>query len=203
MEFYATLGDPCARRDILDQMFQAGMTGIRVNLSHTSLTQCAPLLQELYWPSARGAGRGNAHLILDLQGPELRVGELPRPISLREGEELSGDGGERALCSNACLLARALERTEDRTPVFQGGREVLAGLTVEEHSAWAEFVCSRSGGHTADLCGQLFFFQIPKGVTTAHLRELYWTTPGGFAHHPKRRQPLHMEEITSSPLAWK
>ncbi len=57
----------------------------------------------------------------------------------------------------------------------------FAGLTVEEHSAWAEFVCSRSGGHTADLCGQLFFFQIPKGVTTAHLRELYWTTPGGFA----------------------
>ncbi len=94
MEFYATLGEPCARRDILDQMFQAGMTGIRVNLSHTSLTQCAPLLQELYWPSARGAGRGNAHLILDLQGPELRVGDLPRPILLREGDEvLLGDGG--------------------------------------------------------------------------------------------------------------
>ena len=37
MEFYATLGDPCARRDILDSMFRAGMTGIRVNLSHTTL----------------------------------------------------------------------------------------------------------------------------------------------------------------------
>ena len=55
----------------------------------------------------------------------------------REGEELSGDGGERALCSNACLLARALERTEDRTPVFQSGREVLAGLTVAEIAALA------------------------------------------------------------------
>ena len=94
MDYYATLGDPCARRDILDKLFQAGMTGARVNLSHTSLKQCAPLLQELYWPSARRAGRADAHLILDLQGPELRIGDLPRPIPLKEGEEvLLGDGG--------------------------------------------------------------------------------------------------------------
>ena len=94
MEFYATLGDPCARRDILDKLFRAGMTGIRVNLSHTSLDKCAPLLEGLYWPAAQQAGREDAHLILDLQGPELRVGELPRPILLREGDEvLLGDGG--------------------------------------------------------------------------------------------------------------
>jgi len=75
-------------------MFQAGMTGIRVNLSHTSLPECAPLLQELYWPAARDAGREEAHLILDLQGPELRVGDLPWPVSLRQGEEvLLGEGG--------------------------------------------------------------------------------------------------------------
>ena len=94
MEFYATLGDPCARRDILDKLFRAGMTGIRVNLSHTSLDKCAPLLERLYWPAARAAGRADAHLILDLQGPELRVGQLTRAISLREGSELLlGDGG--------------------------------------------------------------------------------------------------------------
>lgn len=50
----------------------------------------------------------------------------------REGAELSRDGRERALCSNACLLARALEGTEDQLPVFADGRAVLAGLTVEE-----------------------------------------------------------------------
>ena len=94
MEFYATLGDSCAKREIIDKLFQAGMTGIRVNLSHTSLAKCAPLLEGLYWPAARSAGKEGAHLILDLQGPELRVGELPRPIPLREGEELLlGDGG--------------------------------------------------------------------------------------------------------------
>ena len=57
MDFYATLGDPCAKRDILDKLFRAGMTGIRVNLSHTSLDKCAPLLERLYWPAARAAGR--------------------------------------------------------------------------------------------------------------------------------------------------
>lgn len=94
MEYYATLGDPCARRDIIDQLFQVGMTGIRVNLSHTSLTKCAPLLEEVYWPAARQAGRADAHLILDLQGPELRIGELSRPVKLREGDDvLLGDGG--------------------------------------------------------------------------------------------------------------
>lgn len=94
MEYYATLGKPCAQRDIMDQLFQAGMTGIRVNLSHTSLSKCAPLLDSVYWPSARQAGREKAHLILDLQGPELRVGELPRPVMLRENDEvLLGDGG--------------------------------------------------------------------------------------------------------------
>ena len=94
MEYYATLGDPCANRDILDKMFRAGMTGVRLNMSHTSLTQCAPLLEELYWPAARKAGREGAHLILDLQGPELRVGDLHQPIALREGLDiLLGDGG--------------------------------------------------------------------------------------------------------------
>ena len=57
MEFYATLGDPCAKREVLEKLFRAGMTGIRVNLSHTSLAKCAPILEELYWPAARAAGR--------------------------------------------------------------------------------------------------------------------------------------------------
>ena len=71
----------------------------------------------------------------------------------READELAGDGRERALCSNACLLARALERTEDKTPVFSGGQEVLAGLTVEEIAAlagrWSAF--SRESGPGLDL----------------------------------------------------
>mgnify|MGYP000122760121 CR=1 FL=1 len=59
----------------------------------------------------------------------------------REAEELAQSERERALCSNACLLARALESGEK--PVFDSGRAVLAGLTVSEIAAlagrWREF----------------------------------------------------------------
>lgn len=55
----------------------------------------------------------------------------------REGLELASDGRERALCANACLLSRALERTEDHSPAFPDGRAVLAGLTAEEIAALA------------------------------------------------------------------
>lgn len=96
MEFYATLGDACTGRETLDQLFRAGMTGARLNLSHTSLRHSAQLLNEGYWPAARRAGRPDAHLIIDLQGPELRVGRLPRPIALKAGSDiLLGEGGVR------------------------------------------------------------------------------------------------------------
>ena len=86
MEFYATLGAACQKRETLEQMFRAGMTGIRLNLSHTSLGQCRPLLESRFFPAARAAGVA-PQLMIDLQGPELRVGQLPYPIDLREGKD--------------------------------------------------------------------------------------------------------------------
>ena len=71
----------------------------------------------------------------------------------REAAELAADGQERALCANACLLARALEETGDHTPVFSDGRAALAGLTVEEIGAlaarWSRF--SRENDPGLDL----------------------------------------------------
>lgn len=59
----------------------------------------------------------------------------------READGLCRSSSERALCSNACLLARALE--EDGKPVFSSGREVLSALRVEEiaalAAAWGRF----------------------------------------------------------------
>ncbi|MCI8421939.1 MAG: hypothetical protein HFF50_00185 [Lawsonibacter sp.] len=70
----------------------------------------------------------------------------------REAEELVGEDRERALCSNACLLARALEYTQGHGPVFSDGRAVLAALTVEEISAlasrWGELHRSCNPGLT-------------------------------------------------------
>ena len=59
----------------------------------------------------------------------------------REGDELARDGKERALCRNACLIARALERRGK--PVFEDGRAALDGLRVEDIARladqWAAF----------------------------------------------------------------
>lgn len=60
----------------------------------------------------------------------------------REAAKLAADKRERALCANACLLARALE-DESGAPVFSDGRAALAALTAEEigslAAAWSRF----------------------------------------------------------------
>ena len=59
----------------------------------------------------------------------------------REGDALAQDGKERALCRNACLVARALE--QKGRPVFESGQAVLDALRVEDVArladAWAAF----------------------------------------------------------------
>ena len=93
MHFYGTLGTACNTPEILSALFSAGMTGARLNLSHTGLTDCAHLLQDIYWPAAREVGV-EAHLIIDLQGPELRVGKLDSPVDFPTGGIVRlGEGG--------------------------------------------------------------------------------------------------------------
>ena len=59
----------------------------------------------------------------------------------REAEEMAQGGEELALCANACLLSRALER--DGRPVFDSGRAALAGMSAREigdlAGRWAAF----------------------------------------------------------------
>ncbi len=59
----------------------------------------------------------------------------------REGETLALDGKDRALCHNACLIAKALERKGK--PVYADGRAALDGLRVEDivrlSARWAQF----------------------------------------------------------------
>ena len=59
----------------------------------------------------------------------------------REGDALARDGRERALCHNACLVAKALE--QKGKPVFESGKAALDALRVEDigllADAWAAF----------------------------------------------------------------
>ena len=93
MKFYGTLGTACNTTETLSALFAAGMTGVRLNLSHVGLADCAHLLRDIYWPAAKAAGV-EAELIIDLQGPELRVGRLENAMAFPEGQQVVlGAGG--------------------------------------------------------------------------------------------------------------
>lgn len=93
MEIYGTLGPSCSSRKILVRMIEEGMTGIRLNLSHVSLKESEPVIRE-YQAAARQAGINNPELLIDMQGPELRIGKLNRSVLLERGSEvILGAGG--------------------------------------------------------------------------------------------------------------
>ena len=70
----------------------------------------------------------------------------------REATELAADGKELALCSNACLVARAVTGRRGR-PRYRSGKEVLARCTPEQIEAlarsWGRF--RREEGPGLDL----------------------------------------------------
>lgn len=86
MDIYGTIGPACADVEILKQMFYHGMTGIRLNLSHTELSNCREWTEKIR-EAAEAAGIC-PRLLVDLQGPELRVGVLEHPLELREQEKI-------------------------------------------------------------------------------------------------------------------
>ena len=83
IELFGTLGPSCSEVSVLKEMIEEGMTGMRLNLSHSSLTQAAGLIRN-YHEAAALCGV-TAELLIDLQGPELRIGALQRPVELPDG----------------------------------------------------------------------------------------------------------------------
>ena len=83
VQIYGTLGPACSDAKTLEALFQAGMTGVRLNLSHVGLDGAAEQIEHLH-AAARSRGV-TPRLLIDMQGPELRVGALPAPLELAEG----------------------------------------------------------------------------------------------------------------------
>ena len=146
MDFYGTIGPACAQPDTLRALLAAGMTGIRMNLSHGGLaahSDWVALLRQVQMPQ----------LLIDLQGPELRIGGLDAPLPLQTGDSLLlGQGGvecpaalieaarpgQQLLLDDGKLLAQVVDAAPGalRCTVLRGGllqsRKSIAapGLTV-------------------------------------------------------------------------
>ena len=80
-KLYGTLGPACADTDTLRALLRAGMRGVRLNLSHGPLAERAPWLESLR--RAETAEGVSCELLIDLQGPELRVGAIPAADAAR------------------------------------------------------------------------------------------------------------------------
>jgi pyruvate kinase len=82
----ATLGPSSADPDTLDALLAAGVNVVRINSSHgPQETRGAwmRLVQE-----ARARSGQHVGLLVDLQGPRMRVGILPQPVELEDGAEV-------------------------------------------------------------------------------------------------------------------
>ena len=92
VDIYGTLGPKCEAKETLVAMFDAGMTGVRLNLSHVTLPHAARQIETLH-AAAKECGM-TAQLLIDMQGPELRIGALEAPVTLEEGASaVLGEGG--------------------------------------------------------------------------------------------------------------
>ena len=118
IEIYGTIGPACAEEKTLEKMFRSGMTGIRLNLSHAELEECRAWTN-IIQAAAQAAGVQHK-LLIDLQGPELRVGNLNRPLKLSDGAEAALQSKERQEAEENQSLgmpdkgAAALQSREER-----------------------------------------------------------------------------------------
>ncbi len=83
MRYYATLGPSCCDTAVLAALLRRGVTGFRLNLSHTSLSTRRDWIDALHTAEQETGLR--AQLMIDLRGPEVRIGDMPTPLPLAEG----------------------------------------------------------------------------------------------------------------------
>jgi len=80
----ATIGPASQDEEVLEKLIRAGMNVARMNFSHGTHAQHAERIAAIRRISAKlGKCVG---ILQDLQGPKIRVGNLPIPLQLTEGE---------------------------------------------------------------------------------------------------------------------
>lgn len=82
----ATLGPASFSAPVQRRLIAAGVDGFRLNLSHGDFEEHAAVIANLRKISAE-TGRPVA-IIVDLPGPKMRLGKIPRPITVRRGAKV-------------------------------------------------------------------------------------------------------------------
>lgn len=82
----ATVGPASQHESVLGAMLDAGVNVLRINSSHGTAASRAEMMDRIL--AVRMAAKRSVGLLVDLQGPRIRVGELPEPRELVEGTEV-------------------------------------------------------------------------------------------------------------------
>jgi pyruvate kinase len=80
----ATIGPSSNSVEMLEKLILAGMNGARVNMSHGTYEGHEQSIKNIREASKRT--QKEVAILLDLQGPKIRVDKLPEPIELVEGQ---------------------------------------------------------------------------------------------------------------------
>ena len=87
MRYYATLGPACCEASALSALLRRGVSGFRLNVSHTMLAARRDWIDALH--HAEHSTGLAAQLMIDLRGPEVRIGALSSPLTLTAGEAVT------------------------------------------------------------------------------------------------------------------
>lgn len=106
VRIFGTFGPTLHTKEQICAMIDAGMNGIRLNLSHTSLDGARPWIENLRLAEKKTGKK--IELLVDMKGPELRVGNM--------------GSGQHLLCRE--ILAEAKKTTENgvECEIILGGR---------------------------------------------------------------------------------
>src|SRR6185503_20027217 len=99
----ATIGPATGTAEGVRALVESGMDAARLNLSHGTREEHAE----------------RARLVRDLQGPKLRIGNLPDPVRLARGDEVVVTGDENSRNGELPVLPAVIGE------VLQPGHEVL------------------------------------------------------------------------------
>ncbi len=139
IDIFGTLGPSCEDPEILKEMFSEGMSGIRINLSHVMLSDYADRIT-MVKDSAESVGI-SPKILIDMQGPEIRIGSFEKDLQLEEGKTfILGSGGipvdsnilahlntgSEVLLDDGKILARVTETKKDSAILITERGGVLA-----------------------------------------------------------------------------
>lgn len=148
---YGTVGPACCDTEVLVQLFEKGMTGIRINLSHVNLVEVTDWIENIKTAYAQvkkaNTEQPELEMLIDLIGPEMRLGELPTERKLNIGDKLTvmAEGETNLFDPTELSIPNPIfEHLEEGTILLIDDGKIM--LEVEEKRAKAaECVVRREG----------------------------------------------------------